>query len=51
MGEIAMQGGKCSLTGTIFAVILLGRAVQRVAILNVNSFWRDIAQGSSLSSR
>ncbi|HEX3786535.1 MAG TPA: ABC transporter permease [Pseudonocardiaceae bacterium] len=45
LGGVAMQGGKGTITGTILAVILLGVLQNGLTILNVNSFWQDIAQG------
>jgi len=45
LGGVALQGGRGSVTGTILAVILLGVLQNGLTILNVNSFWQDIAQG------
>jgi ribose transport system permease protein len=45
LGGVAMKGGKGTITGTILAVILLGVLENGLTILNVNSFWQDIAQG------
>lgn len=45
LGGVAMQGGKGTITGTILAVILLGVLQNGLTILDVNSFWQDIAQG------
>jgi ribose transport system permease protein len=45
LGGVAMQGGKGTITGTILAVVLLGVLQNGLTILNVNSFWQDIAQG------
>ncbi|HEY2674399.1 MAG TPA: ABC transporter permease [Rugosimonospora sp.] len=45
LGGVAMQGGKGTITGTILAVLLLGVLQNGLTILNVNSFWQDIAQG------
>jgi len=45
LGGVAMQGGKGTVPGTILAVLLLGVLQNGLTILNVNSFWQDIAQG------
>ena len=45
LGGVAMQGGKGTVSGTILAVLLLGVLQNGLTILNVNSFWQDIAQG------
>jgi ribose transport system permease protein len=45
LGGVAMKGGKGTITGTMLAVILLGVLQNGLTILNVNSFWQDIAQG------
>lgn len=45
LGGVAMRGGKGTITGTILAVILLGVLQNGLTILDVNSFWQDIAQG------
>jgi len=45
LGGVAMQGGKGTISGTILAVLLLGVLENGLTILNVNSFWQDIAQG------
>jgi len=42
---VALQGGRGTIVGTILAVILLGVLENGLIILNVNSFWQDIAQG------
>lgn len=48
LGGVALQGGKGGISGTIFAVLLLGVLQNGLTILNVNSFWQDIAQGALL---
>jgi ribose transport system permease protein len=45
LGGVAMQGGKGTVSGTILAVLLLGVLQNGLTILDVNSFWQDIAQG------
>jgi ribose transport system permease protein len=45
LGGVAMKGGKGTIMGTMLAVILLGVLQNGLTILNVNSFWQDIAQG------
>jgi len=45
LGGVALQGGRGTIVGTILAVILLGVLENGLIILNVNSFWQDIAQG------
>lgn len=45
LGGVALQGGKGGIPGTILAVMLLGVLQNGLTILNVNSFWQDIAQG------
>jgi ribose transport system permease protein len=48
LGGVALQGGKGSIVGTVLAVLLLGVLQNGLTILNVNSFWQDIAQGALL---
>jgi ribose transport system permease protein len=48
LGGTAMQGGRGTIAGTILAVVLLGVLQNGLTILNVNSFWQDIAQGALL---
>jgi ribose transport system permease protein len=45
LGGVALQGGKGGIGGTVIAVLLLGVLQNGLTILNVNSFWQDIAQG------
>lgn len=45
LGGVSLRGGKGSIPGTILAVLLLGVLENGLTILNVNSFWQDIAQG------
>jgi ribose transport system permease protein len=45
LGGISLRGGKGAIPGTILAVLLLGVLQNGLIILNVNSFWQDIAQG------
>ncbi|WP_220453956.1 ABC transporter permease [Nocardioides immobilis] len=45
LGGVAMQGGKGTIAGTVIAVVVLGVLQNGLTILNVNSFWQDIAQG------
>ncbi len=48
LGGTAVKGGKGSVSGTLLAVLLLGVLQNGLTILNVNSFWQDIAQGALL---
>lgn len=48
LGGCALQGGRGTILGTALAVILLGVLTNGLQILDVNSFWQDIAQGSLL---
>jgi ribose transport system permease protein len=48
LGGVALQGGKGGIAGTVIAVLLLGVLQNGLTILNVNSFWQDIAQGALL---
>jgi ribose transport system permease protein len=48
LGGVALQGGKGGISGTVFAVVLLGVLQNGLTILDVNSFWQDIAQGALL---
>lgn len=48
LGGCALQGGRGTIMGTALAVILLGVLTNGLQILDVNSFWQDIAQGSLL---
>jgi ribose transport system permease protein len=45
LGGVSLRGGKGTIFGTILAVLLLGVLENGLTILNVNSFWQDIAQG------
>jgi ribose transport system permease protein len=48
LGGVALQGGRGGIPGTVLAVVLLGVLQNGLTILNVNSFWQDIAQGALL---
>lgn len=48
LGGCSLQGGKGTIVGTLLAVILLGVLENGLIILNVNSFYQDIAQGALL---
>lgn len=48
LGGCSLQGGKGTIVGTVLAVILLGVLENGLIILNVNSFYQDIAQGALL---
>lgn len=45
LGGVSLRGGKGGIPGTILAVLLLGVLENGLTILDVNSFWQDIAQG------
>lgn len=45
LGGVSLRGGKGAIAGTILAVLLLGVLQNGLTILNVNSFWQNIAQG------
>lgn len=48
LGGCSLQGGKGTIVGTMLAVVLLGVLANGLVILDVNSFWQDIAQGALL---
>lgn len=48
LGGTSLKGGKGSVPSTILAVLLLGVLQNGLTILNVNSFWQDVAQGTLL---
>ena len=48
LGGVSLRGGKGGIAGTILAVLLLGVLENGLTILEVNSFWQDIAQGALL---
>ena len=45
LGGAALKGGKGTIAGTILAVILLGVLTNGMTLLDVNTFWQNIAQG------
>jgi ribose transport system permease protein len=45
LGGCSLHGGKGTIVGTMLAVVLLGVLANGLVILDVNSFWQDIAQG------
>ncbi|MCD8248781.1 MAG: ABC transporter permease [Lachnospiraceae bacterium] len=45
IGGTSMNGGIGSLTGTIFGFILLGLLTNSMNLLNINSFYQQIAKG------
>jgi ribose transport system permease protein len=48
LGGCSLQGGRGTIVGTVLAVVLLGVLANGLVILDVNSFWQDIAQGTLL---
>lgn len=45
IGGTSMSGGIGTLTGTIFGFILLGLMTNSMNLLNINSFYQEIAKG------
>ncbi len=45
IGGTSMSGGMGSLTGTIFGFIILGLMTNSMNLLNINSFYQQIAKG------
>jgi ribose transport system permease protein len=48
LGGAALKGGKGTIMGTILAVILLGILENGLTLLNVNTFWQNVAKGALL---
>ena len=45
IGGTSMTGGVGSLVGTIFGFVLLGLMTNSMNLLNINSFYQQIAKG------
>ncbi|MDP9028401.1 MAG: ABC transporter permease [Actinomycetota bacterium] len=48
LGGAALKGGKGTIMGTILAVILLGILENGLTLLDVNTFWQNVAKGALL---
>lgn len=48
LGGASLTGGKGTVIGTMLGVIILGTLNNGLTILNVSSFWQEIARGSVL---
>jgi ribose transport system permease protein len=48
LGGAALKGGKGTIMGTILAVILLGLLENGLTLLDVNTFWQNVAKGALL---
>ena len=45
IGGTSMSGGLGSLTGTVFGFVILGLMTNSMNLLNINSFYQQIAKG------
>jgi ribose transport system permease protein len=48
LGGTSLSGGKGTLIGTLFGVIILRTLDNGLILLNVSSFWQDVARGAVL---
>jgi ribose transport system permease protein len=48
LGGAALKGGKGTIAGTILAVVLLGILSNGMTLLDVNTFWQNVAKGALL---
>lgn len=45
LGGASLSGGRGSIAGTIFGLLIIGIMNNGLVLLNVNSFWQDVARG------
>lgn len=48
LGGTSLYGGRGSVWGTVFAVLILGTLNNGLTLMNVSSFWQEITRGSVL---
>ena len=48
LGGISLSGGKGSILGTFFGVLILATLANGMVLLNVPSFWQMVAKGAAL---
>lgn len=48
LGGASLSGGRGSVGGTIVGLVIIGVLNNGLILLNVNSFWQDVARGSLL---
>lgn len=48
LGGCALKGGKGGVVGTLLAVALLGALDNGLTVMEINTFWQNIAQGALL---
>lgn len=45
LGGASLSGGRGSITGTMFGLLIIGVMNNGLVLLNVSSFWQDVARG------
>jgi ribose transport system permease protein len=45
LGGASLSGGRGSIMGTMFGLLIIGIMNNGLVLLNVNSFWQDVARG------
>jgi len=45
LGGASLAGGRGTIVGTVLGVLILGTLNNGLVLLNVNSFWQDVARG------
>ncbi|MGH3387169.1 MAG: hypothetical protein ACRDO1_21500, partial [Nocardioidaceae bacterium] len=47
-GGVSFKGGRGAIAGTVLAVVLLGVLSNGMTLLDINSFWQNVAKGALL---
>ncbi|MPZ96854.1 MAG: ABC transporter permease [Propionibacteriales bacterium] len=48
LGGVSFKGGRGAIAGTVLAVVLLGVLSNGMTLLDINSFWQNVAKGALL---
>lgn len=48
LGGASLQGGRGTILGTVLGLVIIGVLNNGLVLLNVNSFWQDVARGTLL---
>lgn len=45
LGGASLSGGRGTIVGTVLGLLIVGVLANGLVLMNVNSFWRDVANG------